>query len=169
MQYEPFQLPEINGTDDAPSDPRQKALRDLFVSEYLVDYDQIASALRCGFGIEMAREYGVRFMQEPYVQRRIKELQYVKYDESADTDFNQARIKARLLHEAHYYGPGATQSARVAALSTLAKMYGMEKPKTPAGAASVGGVMQVPGISSIDDWEAAAVDSQTQLISDARK
>lgn len=163
-------LPEFTGTDDAPSDPRTKALHDLFISEYLIDFNSVDAAQRCGFQREFALEYSKRLMASSYVSRRIKELQLMKVDETADADFNKVRVKAALIREAHYYGPGSSQSARVAALSRLAKLYGMQAPKkTESTVLHRGGVMAVPGIAKMEEWEAAAESSQRELISDARK
>lgn len=163
-------MPELTGADDAPSNPRQKALLDLFISEYLIDFDAVDAAQRCGFQREFAIQYSKQFMDSPYVKRRVKELQLMKVDESQDAEFNKARIKSALIREAHYMGPGSSQSARVAALAQLAKLYGMEAPKkTEATVTHRGGVMAVPGIASMDEWEAAAESSQRDLVSDARK
>ena len=163
-------LPELTGADDAPGNARQKALLDLFISEYLVDFDAISAAQRCGFQREFATQYSKQFMDSPYVRRRIKELQLMKVDVEQDADFNKARIKAALLREAHYYGPGSSQSARVAALAQLSKLYGMEAPKkTEATLTHRGGVIAVPGIAKMDEWEAAAEASQRDLVTDARK
>lgn len=163
-------LPEFTGVDDAPTDQRQKALHDLFISEYLVDFNQTDAAQRCGFQREFAIEYGQRLMATPYVKRRIKELQLMKVDEVQDAEYNKVRVKAALIREAHYHGPGSSQSARVAALAQLSKLYGMEAPKkSEATVTHRGGVMAVPGIATMDDWEAAAVQSQVELVSDARK
>lgn len=163
-------LPEFTGVDDAPSDPRQKALHDLFISEYLIDFNATDAAQRCGFAREFAIEYGQRLMASSYVMRRIKELQLMKVDEAVDSEFNKTRIKSALIREAHYHGPGSSQSARVAALTQLAKLYGMEAPKKSESTVTHrGGVMAVPCIAKLDEWEAVAEKSQKELISDARK
>lgn len=166
-------LPDEMDGHAPPEDPRVRALRDVFVSEYLVDFDQIEAAKRCGFGHQQALEWGPKMFGEPYVARRIRELQAMKVDQAQDEEYNQARIKARLLEEAHYKGPGSSHSARVTALATLAKMYKMENgavPQEVPGATNQrGGVMRVPGIASADAWEATAQDSQTKLVTDARK
>lgn len=144
---------------------REKALRDAFVSEYLVDYDQVRAAMRCGFNRQFAQEYAKLFMDEPYVQKRINEVRFMKTDERALEEYDKARIKSSLMHEAHYHGPGSSQAARVAALGKLAAMYGMEAPKKiEANVAHRGGVMAVPGIAALDDWEQTASASQDELV-----
>ncbi len=164
----PSQTPEGRQYTDA-----EKALRDLFVIEYLVDYDPVKAAMRCNFGGQFAIEYSKKFMAEPYVQQRISQL-----GTSADVDpeelssFNRRRIREQLTREAFYYGPGSSHAARVAALKALSDIEGMT-PKGGArgvagkGGAAAGGVMQVPAIADIDAWEAAASESQDTLIKDA--
>lgn len=148
--------------------PREKALRDMFVSEYLVDYNQVDAAMRCGFQRQFAIEYAKKFMDEPYVIKRINEVRFMKTDEKETEEYDKARIKSSLMHEAHYHGPGSTQAARVAALGKLAVMYGMEAAKKiDVNATHRGGVMAVPGIAGLDDWEKAASASQDELVKHA--
>ena len=54
---------------------QEKALRDLFVQEYIKDFDPFQACLRVGFQAAFAVEYAKKFMGEAYVQRRITELQ----------------------------------------------------------------------------------------------
>lgn len=146
---------------------REKQLRNLFVDEYLVDYEPVAAAQRCGFQSSFAKDYAIKFMQESYVQKRIKEIEHAKIDESQTEQYNKQRVIAVLIKEAH--NPFTSGSARVAAASKLASIYGMDKQpeKAPEGGHR-GGVLVVPGVASLDDWEAAAVASQTKLVADAR-
>jgi mevalonate kinase len=147
---------------------REKALRDTFVAEYLVDYSALKAAMRCGFPREFASEWSQRLMDEPYVQQRITAVTYTPVDVKQDEEFNKARIKAQLMKEAHYYGPGSSHSARVAALAALQKMYGMEAAKKlDATVTNKGGVMRAPGIAGLDEWEAQAEQSQDALTRDA--
>jgi hypothetical protein len=147
--------------------PREKALRDMFVSEYLIDFDQVKAAMRCGFNQQFAVEYSRKFMEESYVQKRINEVRFMKTDEKALAEFDKARILSSLMAEAHYHGPGSSQAARVAALGKLAIMYGMEVKRVEATVQHRGGVMAVPGIASLDDWEKQASASQDELVRDA--
>lgn len=166
--FEPgFQLPtELPQPDDYS--PREKALRDMFVSEYLIDFDQIAAAMRCGFNRQFAQEYARRFMEEPYVIKRINEIRFMQMDPKKEEEFDKARIKTALMQEAHFHGPGSTHAGRVAALGKLATMYGMEAAKKiDATVQHRGGVMAVPGIASLDDWEKQASASQDALVKHA--
>jgi hypothetical protein len=162
-----FQLPtDIPAPEEMSA--REKALRDLFVSEYLIDYDQVKAAQRCGFTLQFAQEYGRRFMEEAYVQRRLNEVRFMKTDDRSTEEYDKVRIRTSLMREAHNYGPGSTHAGRVAALSKLATLYGMEAPKKiDANIQHRGGVMAVPGIASLDDWEKQASASQDNLAAHA--
>lgn len=154
--------------DPEKMNPREKALRDMFVSEYLIDFDQVRAAMRCGFDQQFAIEYSRKFMEESYVQKRINEVRFMKVDEKALEDFDKTRIRSSLMAEAHYYGPGSSSASRVSALGKLAVIYGMEAPKkVDVNAVHRGGVMAVPGIASLDDWEKQASASQDELVKHA--
>lgn len=107
--------------------PQEKALRDLFVSEYLKDRDGLKAALRCGFIKSIASQYADDLLACPYVQKKIS-----AEDEKMQLDPEAARksIKLGLLREAH--NPFSPAAARVAALAQLAKIEGMgvEKEST---------------------------------------
>jgi hypothetical protein len=145
--------------------PAQKTLREEFVAKYVIDYDPIRAVREMGYGNEWANDIARRFMDCPYVAKKIRE-----YEDStdADLDVETRRLFAALRREASYSGPGASHAARVAALSKLASLRGMDKPvKHEHDVTQRGGVMQVPGIASIGDWEKAATSSQEELTRDA--
>lgn len=143
----------------------EKNLRDQFVAQYMIDFNARAAALRVGFSASFASDYGQRFMDEPYVRQRIAESQQaVADDPKAESEETKRRIRARLLHEAYYTGPGSSHAARVSALAKLAAFYGMDAPvKTVNEHLHRGGVMCVPAIASVEDWEKAATESQEKL------
>lgn len=147
---------------------REKALRDFYIKEYLVDYDEVAAATRVGYPKAIAREFAAKFMGEPYVLRRIKEQEGNVDPNSDDADVVKKRIMAALMREANYRGPGSSQSARVAALSRLATLNGMDpinKPKdseVPLGE----GTFVVPGVMTPEQWEQAAASQQEALVAD---
>lgn len=158
-----------------PMNEREKALRDLFVREYLVDYNAFGAAMRCGFMRSFAEDYAKKFLEEPYVQQQITLLQVnISHadDDEAASAFNKSRIYNGLMREAHYYGPGSSSASRVAALSKLATIEGMDakaKAKNPNDHSSKrGGVMVAPSIIDVTDWEQTAVKSQEKLVHNAR-
>lgn len=150
----------------------ERALRDLFCIEFLVDFDQIKAAQRCGFNLQFAIEYARKFMEEPYVIQRINQLQRLQpRDEEEMLKYNKRRVVEQMLREAHYDGPGSSQAARVAALKALADMWGMgsaaqARAGAGGGAGLAGGVMVVPEIANVDDWENQATQNQRALRND---
>lgn len=143
----------------------EKELRNRFVDEYLLDFSQTAAAIRIGFSASFAQTYAEKFMNEPYVRQRIMALQTAMADDpKAESERDKRRIRAALLKEAHYRGPGSSHAARVSALAKLASMNDMDSPtKLKVDGRMRGGVMMVPAIASIEDWEAAAQASQGDL------
>ncbi len=149
---------------------QERSLRDLFVAEYLVDYDGIAAAMRCGFIGQFASDYAKKFLAEPYVVRKVKTEQLTppqtKEEEAAEEALNKRKIITGLMREAHNHL--ISGSARVAALSRLAVMYGLDQPPADPETVHRGGVMQVPAIADLSKWESAAMESQEQLVLEAR-
>lgn len=149
---------------------REKALRDLFVKEYLVDYDSIGAAMRVGYNRGIAKEYAVRLMDEPYVMRQIAKQEGAPIEESEDV--LKKRIMAGLIREANYRGAGSSQAARVAALGKLAQLNGMEpatRMKTeltgPNGEPLQGpGQFIIPGVMTPEQWETAVKKQQSDLV-----
>ena len=155
--------PELSDTE--------KQLRDLFVTEYLVDYNALAAAQRCGFQHAFAKDYAVKFMDEAYVRKRIKEVEQSKpaAGEEKEEEYNKRRIKQALIEQAFYNGPGSSHAARVSALAKLAVIYGMDAPtKVDNTVTHKGGILMVPAISDVNNWETVAKESQQNLASDAR-
>lgn len=147
----------------------ERQLRDKYVREYIVDYDVMNAAIRVGYMRALALEYGQMFMQEPYVQRKILELQNQIKEKPEDSGSEiKNQIIAGLLREANYRGPGSTQAARVAALSKLASLHGMDPvsrsqvENTSNG--PMAGMFLVPGIMTPEQWEAAAQVQQDKLV-----
>ena len=162
-----------NGKGDVlpPLTPDEKKLRRMFVAEYLKDHDYLGAAIRIGFMPQYAQEYASKFAECPFVRQHI-ELEMTRElskEEQAEHDrVMKRRIDALLLKQAGYAGPGASHGARVAALSKLATLYGMEAPtKVQQTIEHRGGVMMVPGIASVDEWEAQAMASQEKLTQEA--
>lgn len=106
---------------------RERALRDVFVTEYLKDYDAWAAAIRVGFLKSVAGQYAQELMEDPYVRQEISRQQLTPdvKDPAQALQAKQAQIEASLLREAHYRGPGSSHGARVAALAKLAAMAKM--------------------------------------------
>ena len=162
-----YQLPDFIPPADNLN-AREKALRDLFVSEYLVDYDAVRACQRCGFNHQFAVDFARKFMEEAYVQQQINAVKFQNIPEHDLAEYDKKRIRTGLMAEAHYRGPGSSHAGRVSALAKLASFYGMDAPKkVEQSITNRGGVMAVPGIAKLDDWEQAASASQDKLVKHA--
>jgi hypothetical protein len=153
---------------------RERALRDLFVQEYLTDYDQFAAALRCGYAESYAREYAGKLMNEPYVRQKIRELEVLPEDED-NPEKMKNYVVVGLRREANYRGSGASPSARVAALSKISSIYGLDAPTrsknehTGPDGQALAGMLVIPGLMNMEEWAIAAEKQQTALIQDDSK
>lgn len=145
-------------------------LRDRFVAEYLADYDAYKAAIRIGYAPAYAKDFCVRFMQEPYVLGKIRLAEGGSQDD-LDVETQKKMIVAALWREAKNMGAGSSQAARVAALAKLSAFYGMDAPKTskteltgadglPLGA----GVFVVPGMVTAEEWAKQAEAQQEELV-----
>lgn len=103
----------------------EKRIRDAFVREYLEDYSHINAAIRVGFMKSFAEDYANKFMAEPYVQQKIRELE-LDAGIKDDNDRDRRLVLATLKREMQYRGAGSAHSARVSAAAQLAKLLGME-------------------------------------------
>ncbi len=141
---------------------KEKALRNEFVRQYLIDYDELAACMRLGFIGQYAQEYSVSLMQEPYVRAKITEMTLASPDDDTAQEEADKQLTLAVLREAAQRGP---YSSRVAAAAKLAAILGMDKPVTSSlELHHKGGVMMVPGIGNIDDWESEALKSQQSLV-----
>jgi phage terminase small subunit len=146
---------------------QERALLDLFCQEYLRDSNTTQAASRCGFQAGFAEQYGQRFFARSYVQRRLAPLREAHVDEKHERQYDTRAVKT-ILREI-MLNPYQRPAARVAAAAKMASIYGMDAPvKSQVDINQRGGVMQVPGIASLDDWEAAAQASQTALAEASR-
>lgn len=163
-------------SSDVAYTAKEQDERDRFVVEYLKDYSAFHAAVRIGYSdADMALQIAKDFLIEPYVARAISNAEraralHLQDDESSfelpqgfaphkEGDDKQ-RILSQLFKEAYYNGPGSSHSARVTALTTLAKLYKMDEKQ---GKAVNTNVMVVPAMGSVDDWEAHAAPQQEKL------
>lgn len=104
---------------------QERTLRQRFVEEYLADYDPVAAAIRLGYQEAFAQQYAKQFLAEPYTLKLIKEKE-AQFGILTEEDQHRKKIVAGLYREAHNrFNSG---SARVAALTQLAKIIGIEAP-----------------------------------------
>lgn len=146
---------------------QERQLYDQFVDELLVDNNITQAASRCGFQAGFAEEYGKRFYRLSYVQRRLAELRRKDVDSAKDIDYDKActvNTLRRVMMDDYQRG-----AARVAAARALSAIRGFDAPvKAQMDINARGGVVLLPGIASLDDWETAARDSQRHLADESR-
>jgi len=144
--------------------PSERTKLDQFIKEYLLDYDLKAAAIRTGCPSAIATEMGTLWLNKPYTQRKVKDLEGNPTDEETP-DVMKKRILAGLVREANYYGPGSSQSARVAALAKLASIHGMDAPSRIQQEITTEGqaVFVIPGQMTPEQWKAAAEAQQDAL------
>lgn len=104
---------------------QERSLRQRFVEEYLADYDAVGAAIRLGYQEAFAQQYAKQFLTEPYTLKLIKERE-AEFGILTEEDQHRKKIVAGLYREA--YSRFNSGSARVAALTQLAKIIGIEAP-----------------------------------------
>lgn len=146
--------------------------REVFVTEYLVDFDPIAAALRCGVPRLQAKAKAKLWMQDRVVLCGIQEGVDKMLPEQIATP---QRILAGLMRESRTaFLDGVRVQALTAAhavLSDVKKQKKLdekdenEKNKRKNGRA----VLMVPGTPALTDWEAAAREQQAKLKEKAKE
>lgn len=146
-----------------------------FAKHYVTRFDIVHAMLAMGWA-EPDEDFGIinkrgrRYLNHPLVREAISNYQ----QRFSETDIlTRDRILAGLYEEAADRSPFTTSASRVAAWSKLAHLTGMDeavKPKKeePKEAKSTSGVMLIPYMGGVDEWEAAAMGSQAKLKADVR-
>lgn len=112
------------GQFESPLTGQEQALRDLFVAEYLKDFDPLQACIRVGFIHTFATQYAIQFMNEGYVRRQI--LHFTRKPvKAADQDSEDRALLETTLKQAMQHGPYAS---RVAAGKAFAELKGWNKP-----------------------------------------
>ena len=144
--------------------PEMLERRHLFVEAILRGATRKSAALYAGVPARSAAKEGSNLYNEPYVQGLLAELREAMEEE-------QLLTRKELILEAKSIFMDESQQggARVGAGSLLAKIMGYAAPtKIQAAVEHKGGVMMVPMVGSVDDWEAQASGAQKQLKEDVR-
>lgn len=142
---------------------RTKLLRRKFAGEYIKDFNATAAVLRMGYKYtrRVAQTKGSQWMDDAYTHVCIAELT-AKMDEKAIV--SRQEVMLGLKKEAHAANSlFASSSSRISALRSLAKILGMEITKVEGSMTLAGGVMAVPMVGSLEDWEKASKLAQAEL------
>jgi hypothetical protein len=116
-------------TAETPLSDDERVLRDLFVSEYMKDFDVFQATVRTGFQPVFALEWGKRLFHCPYVQRAIAHLR------RKPTAEDEATLKAEHESNLRYLMYNGSEASRVAASKAYAEFKGWSKPEVADDAA----------------------------------
>lgn len=117
---------EYSGQLDRELSPAEIQLRDLFVTQYLIDYDAYNAAIRVGFSSSFALQYAQEFMGESYVQNEIARRRSLSEENDEELVSKDRALITNTLRQACQNGPYAS---RVAAAKALAEIRGLSKPQ----------------------------------------
>lgn len=145
--------------------PRIAAIRRLFVSEFVKDFNGSAALARLGFVYKNPAITANKWLSEPFTQHCLDK--FVRSAEDAALITRQ-EILAGLKREAHAFGLDASGASRVSAFGKLAKILGLEITKVEANVTAAGGIMLVPIGGNPDDWEKNAAAAQATLKANAK-
>ena len=140
-----------------------------FVYEYVKDFNGKQAVLRLGWNAtsNTASVQAAKWLNEPYVQYYLQEF-IRKADEKAIIERNE--VLFGLKREANNFTPyDGSSASRVAALSSLAKILGMQITKVEGTMTHRGGVIPIPVVGSLDDWEKQSKKAQAKLKTEVRK
>ena len=141
----------------------EMALRIQFVKEYVKDFNAYQACVRLGLLPEFAKAWSKKFMDEPYVQRKISE--HCQYGTMADDKAQKTIDENMTLNTIRDLMCNGGDAARAAAAKMMMSIRGMDSAaKADVTINGRGGVMVVPTISSVDDWEKVAQEQQERLM-----
>lgn len=146
---------------------KQKVFCDKFINEYLHDFNAPMAWIRAGGPVASATTGGYKTLKMQYTQNQLRIVRELMDEEHMVT---RADVVFGIKQEANYHGLDGSSSARVRAWGLLAKIKGMEAPvKQELEVTHKGGVMVVPMVNNILDWEQQAAISQDALKLNVRK
>lgn len=151
---------QIRKTEDTSE--TEDTLEARFVNEYLVDFDPYLAAVRAGVPRLQAKPKAKVLLGTMAVQKAIVE----RVDAMRPSDIaTPQRILMGLMREA---GRAVFDGDRIGALKSVHEVLKdiRKQEKEDAESAKTGkkgGVMLVPGIPALSDWEEAATASQAVL------
>ena len=135
-----------------------------YSSEKNVILLRIRETAELGYEGSSASTQGHEFFHHEFTQSELRR----RYENQAlENQGARQEIISMLFRETNNHALGSSHSARVRAQIQLSKIFGLETIQVDAKVEHSGGVMVVPMSSSIEEWEAAAVEQQRQLMKDA--
>lgn len=135
------------------------ALRQMFVIEFVKDFNPKKAMQRLGWKTEHPAQLGNNWLNEPYTQYCLDKFIREAKDEALVT---RAAVISGLVREANSYEIDSSGASRTAALGKLAKVLGMEITKVQVDKVAPG-VMFIPMMGTPEQWEQAAAKAQDDL------
>ena len=143
----------------------QQQKRDRFVDGLLLGMTRYDAAIYSGSSKRSAHQDAMMMYYEPYTQERFRTLRETIDEEKLITRKELIlNLKTLIIDERQ------DARARIAAGALVAKIMGYEAPTKSAHLHLVqGGVMLVPVPANPEEWEAAAMETQTKLKESVRQ
>lgn len=135
-----------------------------FARQYIIDFNQKRAAIRMGYPETTANTMGGKLFWHSYTQAYLVAL-IRGMEETCIVGRNE--VLAGLLREAHSYGPDSSSATRIMAWKEIAKILGMYIARVEISANS-SGVMTVPLVRDVNEWEQISQVSQGMLMEAAR-
>jgi hypothetical protein len=135
-----------------------------FARQYIIDFNQKRAAIRMGYDEQSANVMGNHLFWHSYTQAYLVAL--IRGMEET-TIVGRNEVLAGLLREAHAYGMDASSATRIAAWKEIAKILGMYVARIEISQNS-SGVMEVPLVRDVNEWEQISAVSQGMLMEAAR-
>ncbi|AUR88701.1 coil containing protein [Vibrio phage 2.117.O._10N.261.45.E9] len=133
----------------------------VFVRHYMAcGFNATEAARRMGVSEASATQRGYTFRNRA-VCRLMVEIRQLQLDE--DDIITRKEILYSLKREMHNTDGDGNASTRIQATATAAKIKGMTNDQPAITVQNHGGVMVVPATKNVDEWEAAASQSQQEL------
>lgn len=139
--------------------PRVRLKRELFVREYMKDFNAVAACQRLGWTYAFPSVVANSFLREDYTQWFLQKC-IDEIDE--DSIVTRNRIQAGLLKETEGEDREG-RTARITAWRVLAKIKGMEKTVVEGNLTTDGGVMELPFYPNEEEYKKKTREDQAAL------
>jgi phage terminase small subunit len=140
--------------------PRVLIKRQQFVHEYVKDMNATAACSRLGWVYAYPAIKCNEILREPYTQWYLAKFLATCEDSAIIT---RTQVLLGLREEAFNKGDDASSLSRIAAFRALAKMMGWEITRMEGNITLHGGVMKVPVVGNLEEWENQSTKQQEQL------
>jgi len=137
---------------------------DKYIIEYVFDKDEEKAAIRMGISRVYAKSIAKNFVDTPYFQIKLKEYSIEKDALLDDADLLRREIVRNLIDVMKYNGENASQSARISSAKEISAIMGLAaKQQLSNEDEFANGVMVLPSLLPIDEWNSQSIASQAAL------